>query len=291
MAAGSHHRVRSFRPRGAFATELRQLIEQPGMPSVAALAQHVGFNRVRLHQILAETGPPPGPEIVDSLSDELKVSKGQRRRLHWLAVRDRAEPHCRVLLELYEEALTNAWKTKDLFELPTRLGERLRLANFVVANKPVYLRQCSAPVEVLVHDEDGKMRRSLVDGWIVRVEPAGMHKGQFLRKALNKVVLLNHGRQCRIGWMKRHSKGEGYALRDDEGRPLLPVPLLPEPHRRSVIPRGGATQVGQPSVEDVQAFISTETLNEIKRLRLEQEKSESDRRRQDLFDRVRAVKE
>ena len=84
--------IRRPRPDHAFVTKLRSLMQGPNS-SVRALAECVKIDVTRMHQILAATTPPPGPEVVDRIAFALGLEGDERWTLHWLAVRDRADPH------------------------------------------------------------------------------------------------------------------------------------------------------------------------------------------------------
>ena len=290
MAARELPAVRETVPLEAFTLKLRYLLAPPRGMSVADLASRSGLNRIRLHQVLAGTTPPPGPEAVDRLAQALGLSPEERHLFHWLAIRDRADPQARALIEIYEDLLSRAWNTKNPDEFTARLGDRLELCNFAIANKALFLRHADAPLSVLVHDEDGRMAKSLVDGWIVRVEPEGMYDQKFLTKALKTIVLVNVGRQCRIGWLRK-GKGGSYRLFDDFDTPLLMSHAqsrggrVPEDLEVTIHP----TSDKRPYIADIQALIPKGTLEEIKRLRSEKQSSEEAQRQQTLQDSIYAL--
>lgn len=230
--------------------------------------------------------PPPGPEVVERLAATLDLSDQERRWLQWLAIRDRCDPHSRTLVELYERLLLTAWETNDHREIVEQLGEQIELANFVVASKPVYLRHCTNPVFVRVHDEGGQMSKSLVGGWIVRVDPVRILKDSLPQTVVGQVVLVNWGRRCRIGWLRMARKR--LFLEDDWGRPFESGAAR-HPGRASeefVIARTATTR---PYVGDIQAVIPSDTLEEIHRRRSKREQIDEDLKRRRVYQQLQSL--
>ena len=297
--------------RGAFGKDLSALMKPKLGVTAATVASKIGIQRVRLNQVLKGQTPPPDADVVGRLADLLSLEPDKRLWLQWLALRERADPQVMMLLRIYEEQLLKAWKTEDLEQIPRRLETQLREAFFVTTNKPIYIRDFTGPVEVLLHDENGAMQQSLVRDWIVPVEPVGMHKEKFFERAVDHVVLTNVGKQCRIGWLREGRAGKrkpsgavmggDFTLFDDSDGPLAVIsPQVPPTGKQSarrgrgavdgVKSSGAIGNVAAPprcNADDVQALISMEVLKAIAAKRKEHAESTVKLLRQEVFEAIR----
>jgi hypothetical protein len=307
-----NHKMLSIKPLRqfyAFSRELSGLLKASPGSKIATLASQIGIQRVRVHHILKGTDQPPGPDVVNRIADLLAVDAEKRAWLQWLALRERADPQVMVLLKVYEDALLKAWGTQDPAEIPRKLETQMRAVKFVLANRPIYIQGFEEPVEVLLHDEHGRMRRSLVKDWIVPVNPAGMYGGEFTEKALDHVVLVNVGKQCRIGWLRRNKSGrktrdarqtaDDFILMGDDDQPLTEVRAV-KVHQQDESPAQRDPKGGKPSeatkarpkiprwdVKDIQALIPDETLMAITAKRKELEEFTLEQLREQVHEKIR----
>jgi len=233
---------------GGFATLLQKWMERRGM-TAPCLGQRAHIHRARIQQLMANVGQPPQYDGVEKIAQALRLDRRERNLLHWVAIRERAEPQARALLRVYEAILGERLGIGESLEAFVELlGERLECALFVTTARAIGCRHLTHPVRLQVYDPEGRVARSIPHGWIVQAEPFGMHPDDFFEKALDHLVFVNVGRVCRIGWLRRSH--EGLALLDDHNEPIV------HEQRGGSIP-AGAWENGSLR-ENAQAFINDE---------------------------------